>query len=264
MGIYKPKGSSLVVSSAAAGGIAGAILGTQTSSLLSYYKCDDSSSQLIDSSANGNDLAEVGTGHSYGIAGLVGDAVNGNQTGGWNNDTGGAEFAGVMPGDNGLTICALLRPQTPLDIDRLFGFGSSGGNVQYYGAQQIIAGNRSLRNYTNAVSSTSTNISVTNAFPDTDWHFFAVRSLVAGIGGVDGPDDLHYFIDDDGGTKVDDTTWLTLPQISTLDQMCINSVVIAGSDTGGNYGTWDIQHVAMWNISLTDSELSDIAQAAGF
>lgn len=97
------------------------VLSTQPANLLGYYPCDDPGTQLADYSGNGNHLPELGTGHSYGVPGHMGDAVNGNQTGGWGATT--AQFTGYKPGDNGFTHMAMVHYNgyPLLSSARLFG-----------------------------------------------------------------------------------------------------------------------------------------------
>lgn len=260
MGIYKPKGQSLVVPGAA-GDLASVILGTQSANLLGYYKCDDASSPLVDSSGSGNDVVEVGTGHTYGISGQVGDAVNGNFTGGWNNAGSAGALTPFLPGDNGATMIAIVRPQGALNTDRLLGFGSTEGCF-FEILQLNTSGNRSIQTNGTAVSSNSVLNNVVNLLPDTGFHLISMRAVVAGVGGPNGPDDLDVGVDTDTPSHIDDTTWRVIPQTAELDDVAINSVMFNDTDFA-NYGGWDIQHVAFWGVDLTDSELSAIATAAG-
>ena len=243
-------------------GVAAQILNTQPSSLKGYYPCDDASTQLTDLSIHSNHLPEVGSGHTYSIAGYSGNAVNGNFTGGWNNSTSAGAFTPLQVGDNGMTMCAIVRPQGTAATHRLFGFGGTEG-AWFECKQNASAANRTIETSGNNVSLNSIINVVTNHLPDTDWHFIGMTATVAGIGGPLGPDDLHVFLDTDTPTKIDDTTYRTTPFTHEIDDVWINALLFSNANQG-DYGGWDLQHVAFWDATLTDDEIADIATAAGF
>lgn len=263
MGIYKPKGQSLVVPGVAAG-LAGTIIATQNANLRGYYKCDEASGALQDSSGKGNHLAVQGTGATYGITGRVGDAVTGNGTQGWNND--GATDSGVdfLPGDSGFTIMALIRSDgTNGNLNRLFGFGSSTSNVQLYDREWNTSGARTLTSVGNEIT-TLGNIThiATNILDDT--LAFYLIGLRSDLGEGTTGDDAISRIDDGVVTQVKtDMTFRTSGEdVDHLDALCVNSFVHTGQDNSV-YGTWYMQHVCLWDTELTDAEILAIAEAAG-
>jgi hypothetical protein len=238
------------------------VLATQSANLLGYYQCNDESGGLVDSGPKGNDLAEQGSGHTYGIEGRVGTAVSGNGTGGWNN--GGTVDTGVdfLPGENGFTMMALIGSDgTNGNLFRLFGWGSSTSNVQCYDREWNTSGARTLTSVGNEIT-TLGNIThaATNILDDTlDFYLVGLRSdLGEGTTG----DDAISRIDDGVVTQVKTDLTFTTSDPDHLDLNCVNSFVHTGADTG-QYGTWYIQHVMLWNTELTDTEILDIAVAAG-
>jgi hypothetical protein len=237
--------------------LASTIKSTQPGNLRGYYKCDEVSGALQDSSGNANHLAVQGSGATYGISGLVGDAVNGNGTQGWNND--GAVDSGVsfLPGDNGYTVMTLVRSQTPVQDKRFLGFGSSVGNIQAYLAQWTQSGNRTPRTYHNSVGTGTVNVLMSNLLPDTDWHLLGLRTTLGG----GSPDLMESILDGTVATLSSDITWAASPG-TVLDTICVNSMVHTGIDRGF-YGGWDLQHACVWDSELTDAEILTIAQVAG-
>lgn len=255
MGIYKPKGSSLVVP--AGGSLESVILSTQAASLMGYYKCDDASGDLVDSSGHGLDIQAFGSGHTYGVTGHIGDAVQTNGTGGWSN----GETAGTrtMNPINGFTMLALLNNASGIDSNEIFSFGHGDFNRQVRMVGSNISNGFNLRSLGNAVSSNSIINSFT-AFSDTgNWHHVGFRGRTAAqgaTGGVGGPDDLDRIVD---GviTNLDTTTWTN----TTLDAVGVLMTYI--NVDAGSYWSGPIQHVAFWNTPLTDSEISNIFDATG-
>jgi len=259
MGIYKPKGSSLVAPSG--GDLASVILSTQPSNLLGYYKCDDASGSLVDSSSKGNDLAVQGSGATYGVDGLNGDAVNGNATQGWNNN--GVPDTGVdfMPGDNGFTIIQFVRSAGGPLVARNAGWGSSTGNSQCYDMQFNASGNRSMLSIGNQVTSFGNmNVLRTNILDDTtSWHMVGVISELGG--GTTGDDAIRTIKNGIITVGKTNLTFFASPQTDQLDVNCVNSIVI--SSDASVYGGWDQQHVCLWNTELTAAEVLAISDAAG-
>lgn len=258
MGIYKPKGQSLVVPSA--GDLASVILGTQTSNLLGYYKCDDASGSLTDSSSNSNDLAVQGSGATYGIAGLNGDAVNGNSTQGWNNN--GTPDTGVsfMVGDNGFTLIQFVQSAGSAQTTRIVGYGSSQGNFQCYDEQHNASGNRGMQSVGNAIFDVGNMNNTRASFLDDTTNFFMV-GIKSDLGGGTSGDDALQSIKNGVVVAVNTTPTFTAGTPARLDVLCVNSVIITNDLS--IYGGWDQQHVCFWDSELTDAEILAIAEAAG-
>lgn len=257
-------GDSLVDNTAEGGATPAAlraqIIATQNSQARGYWECDDTGTLLDDSRTTNFDLAQTGSsGWSYSNAGQVGNAVGGSGSGGWLDSIG----TGVLPSSNGFTLMCLMRASAGADKTPIMGVGHAtivSRSVQLVGSSN--ANGLELGVIANATGAVNVAIDVdTQVLGAVDtWYHVVLRGLLSSqgaVGGAGGPDDIDLIVN-----NVKTTVANTTMQGGQHNQ----GTVLAGS-VGGDIGTyWSsglIQHVAFWNIALTDAEITSIFNETG-
>lgn len=243
-------GNGLIAPSGAVLGVEAQILATRASNLIGYYKCDEASGSLADSSGNGNTLTVLGSGHVYGVAGHEGDAVDGSGTGGWSTGAAGIS-GGTFNPSSGFTFAILFKPPASTNTNmisvardaslagmRVFGslFDSGGEGVSTQGLGIGTAGG----DFPNS------------AVPAGDWHHMVCRMTNGGFS-----DQVDLFVD---GAHMTTSTG-TFTSI-VLDTLGIASMYINGADDGSYYDG-PVQHAAFWDVELTDGEISTLFASTG-
>jgi hypothetical protein len=249
MGIHRPKGQNIIVPGGG-GGISAVILATQPANLLGYYKCDDASGSLVDSSGNGNDLPITGSGQTYGITGLgdLGDAVRGGGSGGWGDTS--AISGGVFNATAGLTMGLVCRRGSTGGVfqETFCSCGHSALNRQYRAAYGNTTGHWFSQN---AIMTPALGIIPTHANDTTTWRTFAFRF---------NPSSLLADVFTDGVQEVSKTMSTAID--ADLDTIGICDLIISGVSAGSHHDMV-LQHVYFYNTDLSDAEIIAIQDETG-
>jgi hypothetical protein len=220
-------------------------LATEPANLKGYWKCDETSgTTLADSSGNSKDLTITGainTNYWLGEAGEQGTCFRTDGVAGYasRNDS-------VIPSlDNtNFTLFALFKGGTDFGVQKALAITNSSttNNLAYIGqnkpTSQAIA---QARGKSNVMAS---GFSGGTAF-DGSWHSIAFRRNGTAF---------NLFVD---GTSVASTT-ATLATGSTCNRTCLMHSLM---NEVTEYAKGSIQHAAIWNRALSDSEIMAIQTA---
>lgn len=213
--------------------IRAAILATEAASLEGYWPCDDFSTLVEDVSGLGRNLTVIGT-NTFGATGTEGDAITFNGTSGhaYRNDS----VIGTAPTQ--LSVVLWCKGNTTNDY--LFAIGSSTEALTFVGLStngtgQLAAFAR------NAAGDVRLNVTDLGDVQDDAWH---------SVGLTHDGTTYRVFVD---GVVVNET-------VAAFDSTLLDRTAIAAllRSTASSQYAGTIQHVAVWSVGLTNSDMLNI------
>ena len=227
------------------GSFAAVILATEPANLKGYWKCDETSgTTLVDSSGNSEDLTITGainTNYWLGETGEQGTCFRTDGVAGYasRNDA-------VIPGlDNtNFTLFALFKGGTDFGVAAALAISNSSTNNDRAQIGEFSTTSQASAQARGHSTVMADGFSGGRAF-DGSWHAVAFRRNGTAF---------ELFVD---GTRVASTT-ATLATGSTCNRTTLMHKLTSGT-TG--YAKGSIQHAAIWNTALSDSEIMAIQTA---
>lgn len=221
------------------------ILATQAANLKGYWKCDETSgTTLADSSGNSKDLTLSGTpatDYNLNQSGQDGAAIQFLGAAGYASRT--DSVIGSSP--SAMTLLAFVKGSSQAG-GRILAFGR--GSVSTNPIIDIQAEGRGVTGFHRSNTGTASQNLITGGGPALDDSFHCVvYRLGSGV----------YDILCDAALVNRLTTTVST---TTLDRTAIGALLRA---TAGNFFAGYIQHVAAWDVALTDNEIKAIVQASG-
>jgi hypothetical protein len=229
------------------GSFAAVILATEPANLKGYWKCDETSgTTLADSSGNSEDLTITGainTNYWLGETGEQGTCFRTDGVAGYasRNDS-------VIPSlDNtNFTLFALLKGSTDFGSASALAISSSLTDNDQAHIGEFSTTSQAVAEARGHSGVMASGFSGGTAF-DGSWHSVAFRRNATAF---------ELFVD---GTRVASTT-ATLATGSTCNRTTLMNILRSGTTA---YAKGSIQHAAIWNTALSDSEMMAIQTARG-